>query len=1438
MVTAAFSFGTGQGSVQLLAATQSPQRDSKAIIERMQRRVTPAQREAAALAIPRRGALVQGKSANQVNAQGMNMPMPGATPDYFGIPNWTNSPMPTVDPTTGAISGGIRKFVDKLPGLRATNANNLGQFIPVAVPDTATYQGSDYYEIGLVEYAQKAHSDLPPTKLRGYVQLNDPANPATRDANGKIIAWPQPHYLGPLIVAQRDRPVRVKFTNLLPTDSGGDLFIPVDTTVMGAGMGPYGMTPPVGDMNYTQNRGTLHLHGGHTPWISDGTPHQWVTPAGETTSYPKGVSTQDVPDMPDSGDGSMTFFYTNQQSARLMFYHDHSYGITRLNVYAGEAAGYVISDQTEQTLINGGTIGAVTVNPGTVPAEQIPLIIQDKTFVPDPATLAATDPMWDMAKWGGFGNLWFPHVYMPNQNPYDDSGTNPYGRWDYGPWFWPPLTPAAGLKHGEVANPYYDPVHAPWEPPMIPGTPNVSMVMEAFMDTPVVNGAAYPFLPVERKAYRFRILNACNDRFLNLQLYYAKSNTPDAIDPATGLPTLQTDSGEVPMVPAVKTAGYPVTWPTDGRDGGVPNPAAIGPELIQIGTEGGFLPAPAEIPSQPIGYNYNRRDIVVLNVSDHALFMGPAERADVVIDFSQVPDGSKLILYNDSPAPVPGFDPRLDYYTGNPDMTSTGGAPTTIAGYGPNIRTIMQFQVSGPQAPQFDLAALKAALPAAFAASQPPIIVPQAAYGPVYGTTFPNAYSRIQSTSLTFTPLGSIIPLTIQMQSKAIQELFELDYGRMNSTLGVELPLTNFLTQTTIPLGYIDPATETIDDSVTPMAPAAGDGTQIWKVTHNGVDTHAMHFHLFDVQLVNRVGWDGAIRPPDANELGWKDTVRMNPLEDAIVALRPTAPELPFGVPDSIRLLNPTMPIGDTTGFTNVDPATGKPITVTNQVTNFGWEYVWHCHLLGHEEMDMMRPVIFNVARQLPAAPVLNAVEGVAGVDLTWTDATPANSPSTWGNPANEIGFRIERADGLITTFTMIGKALANSTAYTDSTAAPTGFYTYRVAAYNAAGDSMSNAVSVGPLPAPTGLAASAIGPNRIDLTWTALNSTQTGFRIERAVGAGAFSAVGTAPADATTYSDTTAADGTTYTYRLFAFNSSGDSLPSNTASATTPLAPPSSLAAAISAAPPLAVNLRWTNNSTAATGFIIQRARNASFTLELTTFTVAGTTPAYSNTNALANTTYYYRVAATLGTMTSAWSGTASITTVPPAAPTGLTATAAPLSANPPTVALAWKANPANLGSFTIQRATNPSFLLGLTTIIVGASPTAYTDASVQLNTRYYYRVRATNGAGNSAWSSFATAITAGQLPLGPTNLTALAIGTNYVILGWTDNSSNEQGFYVDRSTNGGITWTQVVQTTANTVSFRNNRLAGKTTYLYRVQAFNASGVSTFSNTLSVTTL
>ncbi len=237
--------------------------------------------------------------------------------------------------------------------------------LPIAVADTTTFPGSDYYIISLRQYTEKMHTDLPATTLRGYVQVNSAGTPIAPI-----------HYLGPIVVAQRNRPVRIKFINNLPTGAGGNLFIPVDTTYMGAGAGPSGG-------NYTQNRATLHLHGGNTIWISDGTPHQWTTPAGENTPYPKGVSVKYVPDM-DGGtepQGTLTFFYSNQQSARLMFYHDHAYGITRLNVYAGEAAGYLLTDQFEQDFINGTNLsGANATSAKLLPDVGIPLVIQDKTF--------------------------------------------------------------------------------------------------------------------------------------------------------------------------------------------------------------------------------------------------------------------------------------------------------------------------------------------------------------------------------------------------------------------------------------------------------------------------------------------------------------------------------------------------------------------------------------------------------------------------------------------------------------------------------------------------------------------------------------------------------------------------------------------------------------------------------------------------------------------------------------------------------------------------------------------------------------------------------------------------------------------------------------------------------------------------------------------------
>ena len=202
------------------------------------------------------------------------------------------------------------------------------------------------------------------------------------------------------------------------------------------------------------------------------------------------------------------------------------------------------------------------------------------------------------------------------------------------------------------------------------------------------------------------------------------------------------------------------------------------------------------------------------------------------------------------------------------------------------------------------------------------------------------------------------------------------EFGRMQANLGIEAqPPTPGLQNVTL-YPFVNPVTEIIDATNLPKNDVvfdangnavddvrvepisdAGDGTQIWRVTHNGVDTHPIHFHLYDVQMLNRVTWDNIIIPPDPEELGWKDTVRMAPLEDTIVALRAVIPELPWEVDNAIRNLNPMDPQGSTDLFHSVD-VQGNPLPnlITNQLVNNGWGYVWHCHILSHEEMDMMRP--------------------------------------------------------------------------------------------------------------------------------------------------------------------------------------------------------------------------------------------------------------------------------------------------------------------------------------------------------------------------------------------------------------------------------------------------------------------------------------------------
>ncbi|MGE0918625.1 Ig-like domain-containing protein, partial [Trichlorobacter lovleyi] len=1092
-----------------------------------------------------------------------------ATPDYYTTANWANSPP-------------LAKFVDTLPGVGFDKRNNLGQYLTVAKPDITTYPGSDYYEINLVEYREQMHSDLPSagTLLRGYVQVNRGTNisantlpsqnlcgedqhpcTATDTAADTGIAPDPIHYLGPTIISERDRPVRIKFTNRLPSGTAGDLFIPTDTSVMGAGSGPAnpsssrGVSTPCDNTqnnntcaSYTQNRAVIHLHGGRTPWISDGTPHQWITPVEENTPFTKGVSFQNVPDMPDPGDGSMTYYYTNQQSARMMFYHDHAWGITRLNVYVGNAAGYFITDKYEQDLKTRGII----------PPDQIPLILQDKTYVDatpvtHPVTgetvpkIRLTDPLWN---WGSApavngvrdpvtGDLWLPHVYMPAQTlAAGFGGVNPYGRWMYGPWFYP----ATDVTYGPVANPYYDAdcesdnpfIYAecttPGQPPLIPGTPNVSMGMEAFQDSAVVNGTAFPTLTVDPRAYRFRVLNAASDRFFNLSFYEADPNqlSPDS----RLLEANRSNKTEVKMVlasaelAAQAAAGgnpWPEFWPTDGRDGGVPDPTLAGPSFIQIGTDSGFLPKPVVIVPQPITYNTDPTAFWVGNVDKMGLAVGPAERVDVIVDFSAYA-GKTLILYNDAPAAWPARVAGYDYYTGAPDMRDSGGFgaggdynPATgawenghgpLVGYAPNTRTVMQVIVRSSAgtdpAYTFNQANLEKEFTSAapvtdlnpapaktlFERAQEPIIVGQAAYKDAYPnsyfpTNFPwEGVNQINDQFLQFKTLAGE-SVKVPTEPKGIHDemgaSFDPVYGRMSGNLAMQLPNPTTLNALLILYGFSDIPTETINDStqvnvsVVPGTQTLADGTQIWKISHNGVDTHPIHFHIFDVQVINRVGWDGQILMPEPNELGWKEVVKISPLEDTIVAVRPRTPALPFGITNSLRPLNPAIPIDSPMGFNSVDWTTGEARTpvVTNVMYNFGWEYVWHCHILSHEEMDMMRPMRFNTSKIVPDAPfglAKSATFTNGYVTLNWIDPTPLLATSTLGNPRNEVGFEIQRCtDALCTSFAPVGTALANATSFTDTTVAAGTQYRYAVAAYNAAGTSaLSNIIDVTAVQAPT----------------------------------------------------------------------------------------------------------------------------------------------------------------------------------------------------------------------------------------------------------------------------------------------------------------------------------------------------------------------------------
>jgi len=198
-------------------------------------------------------------------------------------------------------------------------------------------------------------------------------------------------------------------------------------------------------------------------------------------------------------------------------------------------------------------------------------------------------------------------------------------------------------------------------------------------------------------------------------------------------------------------------------------------------------------------------------------------------------------------------------------------------------------------------------------------------------------------------------------------------------------------------------------------------------------------------------------------------------------------------------------------------------------------------------------------------------------------------------------------------------------------------------------------------------------------------------------------------------------------------------------------------------------------------------------------------------------------------------YNGSAPVT--PPAAPTGLTASAVSSSQ----INLAWTDNATNETGFKIERCTGPGCTNFAQIATVGVGVTSYANTGLAASTSYSYRVRATNTGGDSAYSNTATAVTQAPpaIPAAPTGLTARAVSSSQINLAWTDNAGNETGFYIERCKGATCTkFAQIATVGANVTAFSNTKLVANTTYRYRVRAYNASGASAYSNIAQATTL
>jgi FtsP/CotA-like multicopper oxidase with cupredoxin domain len=583
------------------------------------------------------------------------------------------------------------------------------------------------------------------------------------------------------IEARSGRPVRVRWVNDLVAPDGTFLphLLPVDPTLHWANP-PGGSTGRDTRPRFESTPGSYtgpvplvtHVHGAvGVGDESDGYAEAWFVP--DATNLPQGYAT--VGTWYDFfaekarrtfgatwQPGSSVSQYPNPERAGTKWYHDHTLGMTRLNVYAGPAGFYLLRGGPGDVVRDART-GERGRLPGPAPRagdkvadrpriREIPLAIQDRAFNAD-------------------GSLFYP-----DSRAFFDGIVAPY-------------LPAAGHAdeegHGDMPQGEgFSPI---WNP-------------EFFGNAIIVNGATWPYLEVEPVRYRLRLLNGCQSRFLIL------------------------DFSDVPGV-----------------------------KVWQIGNDGGFLSAPVDITGQ----------------AANRVLLAPAERADVIVDFAEVPPGQHVLRNLGPDEPFGGGEPGKAFEPADAATTGQVMAFRVVAGRGADPSTPPQHLV-----------------------------------------------------------LPSIEPMPDASLTRQLALIEIMGMGTDENGDEVEGPLEAVLGEVRdgepMPREWMDEVTEN---------PLVGD-TEIWEFYNTTGDAHPMHIHEVIFEVVEREGLvlddeqpvvplepDGVVRLPHPWESGRKDTVIAYPGE--ITRVRAT-----FQTPG---------------------------------------QYVWHCHIVEHEDNEMMRP--YRIGPEQPGQP-------------------------------------------------------------------------------------------------------------------------------------------------------------------------------------------------------------------------------------------------------------------------------------------------------------------------------------------------------------------------------------------------------------------------------------------------------------------------------------